>query len=189
MADIPPTPPPTREPPPRVGGTGMNTRLGPLPYWAWGLIVVAGVVVGWTWLRSRNAQPAATPDITPTGGNDQGLSTEQYESLLALLRDIQGTPSTPIYTPGDPGTPVPVPIPTAPRQAFTINVGAGQQVESFVAAVDARAGTHVPWAALEFANPTLAANVNWGPSGSKDFNARTFKNNATYTVPATWTQT
>lgn len=84
-------------------GTGFSKRLGPLPYWAWIAIVTAGAVVGWVWWRSRKSEaPAATPQSTVA--NADGIPTEQFESIYAILRDLQGRLST---TPGDTTTPPP----------------------------------------------------------------------------------
>lgn len=180
-------------PPPDVDqGSGLNSKLGPLPYWAWLGMATAAGVVGIIWWRSRkNAGDSsqAPQSSAATSPEASGIPTEQYESLLALLRDIQGQASTPI-----PGNPTPTPPPTygggdnvSSKQyaPFTISVTKGQKVEDMNAQIIARHGGHIhDWGLLESANPSLASNINWGPSGSKNLSLRTFKNNATYTIPA-----
>lgn len=81
-------------------------------------------------------------------------------------------------------TPPPPPNTGTHHGAFTLSVGAGSHVTSFTDAVRARAGHDVDWGLLERTNPSLAGNINWGPPGSKDLSARTFKQSGTYTVPA-----
>jgi hypothetical protein len=88
--------------------------------------------------------------------------------------------------PDDPGTvnppETPHPTPTV-HPGFSLNVAAGEPVSQFTDQIRARLGFDPNWAMLEAVNPTLASNVNWGPSGSKDFNARTFKKSAAYYIP------
>jgi len=80
-----------------------------LPVWGWAGLAVAGGVVVLTWLRSRKSTVTPSTDTSSTQLSDaQGLATDQYETLLSLLRDLQGQNSTPI---GD-TTPTPVPDPT-----------------------------------------------------------------------------
>ncbi len=87
------------------GGMGLEKKLGPLPRWAWIGLTAAAAVVGLVWWRSRkSAQPTDTTTTSSSSGEAQGLSTEQYESLLAILRDLQGKPST---EPGDTTPPPP----------------------------------------------------------------------------------
>lgn len=179
-------------PPNPSAGGGLNTKLGPLPYWGWLGLVAAGAVVGMVWWRSRksatatDAQTGAAQQLT--SGSTDGLQTEQYESLLALLRDLQGQPSTadpgdPAPDPGtgganDPGNPRPIPHP-----GFSLNVTAGEHVTAFTDQLRARLGFDPQWELLETVNSSLHNNVNWGPSGSKDLNARTFKSSGTYYIP------
>lgn len=187
MADAPPV----RETPPDTG-SGLNTKLGPLPYWGWIAISAAAGIVGILWWRNRKGGQDAQAQTQPSAGpqiESDGMATGQYESLLALLRDIQGQPSTPL--PGDPG-PTPPAGTTPPSDdgsprtypAFTLVVKAGQHVTDFTDAIRARNGFDVDWSSIEAANPTLAKDINWGPSGSKDLSLRTFKRNTTYTIPA-----
>ena len=86
------------------GGMGLEKKLGPLPRWAWIGLTAAAAVVGLVWWRSRkSAQPTDSTATSGNSGEAEGLATEQYESLLAILRDLQGKTSTPIPEPGDTG--------------------------------------------------------------------------------------
>lgn len=69
---------------------------------------------------TANASGATT--VTPSSTDQTaGLATDQYESLLALVRDLQGNISSepvsvtgPAGPPGPPGTPAPPPPPVPP---------------------------------------------------------------------------
>lgn len=119
------------------GGTGTPRKkvLG-LPTWAWPVIIGAGGLVGFYLWKRRKASAASTAtaaNTTATGSsqtNDQpsGLATDQYESILALLRDMQGQESNetepaeppPIHggrPPSGPYPPVPVGGTPAPPPA------------------------------------------------------------------------
>jgi hypothetical protein len=84
------------------GGTGdfLKSKMLGLPTWAWLALAAAGGIVALVWMQNRKgAAPAVDNTRVP---DDQAMvSTEQYESLLALLRDQQGVPST--------ATPAPAP--------------------------------------------------------------------------------
>lgn len=125
------------EPMPTKSSKGI---LG-LPMWVWLIIGGSAIGIGWYIYKSRKAS-ATTSTATPTQAdtsqtNDQpsGLSTDQYESLLALLRDIQGqnaseseepepspiqggkppmSPMPPVPVPAPPPAPPPSPGPSPP---------------------------------------------------------------------------
>lgn len=100
---------------PSSGGNAMTAKMMGLPTWAWLALAAAGAITIVVWRQSRNK--AVTTDTTaPTDTNSDGLSLDQYESLLAqnqnilgILDDLQGAPST---TPGDPGPPTTGPATT-----------------------------------------------------------------------------
>lgn len=117
----------SQPPPGRDGGGGFNQKMMGLPVWAWVALAAAGGIAFVVWRQSRNK---ATADDTtaPTTTDAQGLDVEQYESLLALLRDLQGQNSVPAEggdTPNsdDPTTQLPgsgtpgAPHPTGPTPA------------------------------------------------------------------------
>lgn len=122
-------------------GNLLTRDLGGLPVWGWaGFAIAAGAIV--IVIRRRGApEEKAPPDFEPQPASlAEGLPTEQYESLLAVLRDLQGRPSSPVpaqppsTTPKPPsGTP---PAPTkGPGTTFTIPsnfVPAGQMGYSHV---------------------------------------------------------
>lgn len=92
---------PSRQP--ETGGT-FSRRVGGLPVWGWVAIAVAGGVVIFMWLQHKNnssSGAASAQTATNMTGADNGLATDQYESLLALLRDVQGEAS--VHVPGPPG--------------------------------------------------------------------------------------
>lgn len=90
--------------PPGGGGDGgggfLSRRTAGIPGWGWVALAVAGGVVALLWLQSRKtAAPATTP--APAGTDTTGIADDQYQQLLAQLRDLQGAPSTPT-TPATP---------------------------------------------------------------------------------------
>jgi hypothetical protein len=102
----------TREGRPNVdgggGGNAMTAKMMGLPTWAWLALAAAGAITIVVWRQSRNKTPASTDTNAPTDGSSDGLSLEQYETLMAqnqnilgILDDLQGAPST---EPGDPTT-------------------------------------------------------------------------------------
>jgi hypothetical protein len=86
--------------------------------WAWVGVAATVAVVGIFWYRSRG-KTTDTDSATTTGNTDQnpqGLDLEQYETIVAMLRDIQGQNSTePGDTPTDPLNPKPGAIPGTDR--------------------------------------------------------------------------
>src|SRR5258708_7498312 len=88
--------PPKTGGPTQSGGSGISQKMMGLPAWAWVAIAAAGGAIFFVW-RSRsktNADAATSTTQTPVDSTAQGLDVEQYESILALLRDIQGNVST-----------------------------------------------------------------------------------------------
>jgi len=109
-------------PPDTGGGSNLLTRkIAGLPTWGWVGVSAAVGIVMLVWLQNRK-KAAAPPATTDTTGNQSvvdssGLATGQYESLLALLRDIQGQPSERLPgTPDTPGTTL-----VAPTGVHTVN--------------------------------------------------------------------
>lgn len=94
-------------------GTGMNKKILGMPMWlaiTGGAALVAGV---YFWYRNKKSATAASSTTSTNGtstsdSGNAGLDTEEYESLLAQLRDIQGEEaSEPNPAPGPPGPPGP----------------------------------------------------------------------------------
>jgi nucleoid-associated protein YgaU len=132
-------------------GGGFSKKIAGVPLWGWS-VGIGGLAVGIWWWRKKNAasstQQSNTDGTNPSGATsnttptNSSMSTEQYESLLALLRDIQGEegsiisklpsqsstptmpgPPVPAQPPGAPpksGSPQPGPQPTSPR-TVTVN--------------------------------------------------------------------
>lgn len=123
--------------PPDTGGGGFLTRkMAGLPTWGWlGISASVGIVLlVWMQNRKKNAVPPVADTTSPQVVDSSGLATGQYESVLALLRDIQGQPSEELPGPagpagppgpggptGPPGTAPPPPALTAPTGVHTIN--------------------------------------------------------------------
>lgn len=86
-----------------IGG-GLNKKMAGLPTWAWIALAAAGGIVALVWMQNRRKADDTGSSTASQGasGDDAVVSTEQYESLLALLRDLQGGDSTPV-----PGTTTP----------------------------------------------------------------------------------
>lgn len=107
MADPIARPDPARETRPGgAGGNAMTAKMMGLPTWAWLALAAAGAIAVVVWRQSRNKAADTSTTDTPDNVDAQGLGQEQYESILALLRDIQGNMSTePGDTTTDPGPP------------------------------------------------------------------------------------
>lgn len=99
--------------------TSWNARTLGLPLWAWIPVAAGGAGLAFIYYRKRKAAsaPANTtqlPDAS-TANYAAGLDTGQYESLLAQIRDLQGSvsslptsgPTGPAGPPGPPGPPAP----------------------------------------------------------------------------------
>lgn len=119
---------PNTGPPDTGGGNLLTRKMAGLPTWGWVGISAAVGIVALVWLQNRkkNALPAAadaSATTAPQVFDSSGLATGQYESLLALLRDVQGQPSEQLPGPagppgptGPPGsTPTTLPAPTGVR--------------------------------------------------------------------------
>jgi LysM repeat protein len=105
-------------------GSGLTKKMVGLPMWGWIALAAAGGVVALVWMQNHKSKTTDSSIQTPVDQNPEGLSTDQYESLLALLRDIQGQPSTPLPTPspgpaGPPGPPGPSGQPPKPPRTPT----------------------------------------------------------------------
>lgn len=88
--DLPTSRPPTRETRPGgAGGSGLQGKMMGLPVWAWVALAAAGGITFFVWRQGKN-KDTATTTAPPVDQDPQGLSTEQYESLLAVIRDLQG---------------------------------------------------------------------------------------------------
>lgn len=88
----------------------LRQKLMGLPVWGWLVVFTALGVVGVVWMEHRKKPADTSTDTTGQGASfdatDTGLATDQYETLLAQVRDLQGELSTPIT--GPPGPPGPV---------------------------------------------------------------------------------
>lgn len=164
-----------------------NKWLG-LPVWAWLGIgsVVAGV--GWFLYKKHEANTAASTTAaastanTGTASTDTsgaaGLDTNQYESLLALLQDIQGEVSTstppaatttttapppvvhPVGTPvPGPGTPIAAPPVSTPVTAPTANTYTVASGDSLFTIAAKKLGSGNNWPQLLSANKTVITNT------------------------------
>ena len=88
---------------PSGGMTGsLSKKMMGLPTWTWVALAAAAGVVTLVWVQSRRGKAAGADTDTTSYTSQEPLDTDQYESLLGLLRDIQGGDSTPL--PGDDGT-------------------------------------------------------------------------------------
>lgn len=124
-----------REPERGGGGSGASKKLGPLPYWAWALIVGAGAGILWYWRRNAGGgqvNPAAGDMASQTeteGGEpptnivpvNQGLGTDQAQAILDAIKELQGEISKEEEEdeeeekPGKTTLPAPIPKPPFPR--------------------------------------------------------------------------
>lgn len=136
-----------------TSGGGFSRKVMGLPMWAWPAIAGGAAVIYILWRRHSKSAAAASTAATATQQqpltNDQpsGLATDQYESILALLRDIQGqeaqeptpvdvdkppiqggkppvgNPGGPVKVPPPTPAPVPTPTPPPPQPKKTVTVG------------------------------------------------------------------
>lgn len=138
-----------------TGSTSLRQREAGLPRWGWITLAAAGGVLGLVWYQSHRAAQATAGQQT-VDTTAQGLDTGQYESLLAILRDLQGQPSqpTPTPTPTSPWNPtitIPTPNNPTPVQNWIDTSGPGPM-----------------------RNLTLIAGFRGKPSGAQDIlNANT----------------
>jgi hypothetical protein len=164
--------------------TGLQHKVAGLPQWAWIGLATAAAVVGMVWWRSRSsATTTPTNTTTPdTSGQANGLSTEQYESLLAILRDLQGNQSTPVNT-----DPTPTPTPTAPTDTYS-SVQQGWGVNEWIRDLQQGHGEgggnpDITWDKLVAMNPSILANVyNLDGPSSKDSERNVFRTAARYRI-------
>lgn len=109
MADPLPTGRPER--PPGGAGTGLQSKMMGLPVWAWVALAAAGGITFFIWRQKKSSADTITPQ--PVVDSESLVSTEQYESLLALLRDLQGQGA------GEEGDTPPTTVPTPPGKEPT----------------------------------------------------------------------
>jgi hypothetical protein len=117
-----------------------------------------------------------------------GLNTAEQDLIRTawgqLGRPPQGDfPIIPVSTTQPPPDTTPPPSPQYTPE-YTLSVAPGSKVDAFTAAIRSRSGKDIDWGLLEATNGSLAGNINWGPSGSKDFASRTFKKSDTYKIPS-----
>jgi nucleoid-associated protein YgaU len=89
MADANPTP----------GDNGLGAKKNGIPLWIWVGGAVVLIVGGYYIYKGRQATAATqaastTSQTATTDTSDSGIGTEQYETLLSQLRDLQGEEST-----------------------------------------------------------------------------------------------
>ena len=85
---------PERTPPPSPGGGGVSKKMMGLPLWGWFALAAAGGIAFFVWRQKNAASTTAATTDTSNTDTANGLDQGQYESLLATLRDIQGSLST-----------------------------------------------------------------------------------------------
>lgn len=107
--------------PPETGGIHGRTAGIPNMVWIGGAIVIG--IVGLLWYFNRqNNQAATSSTTTTTDQTGQAVDTSgQFETIIAMLRDIQGNTSVPAPAPAPavPPPPTPSPTPTGPPVVIT----------------------------------------------------------------------
>ncbi len=171
--------------PPFAKGSIIWEKKGPLPVWAWALILLGLVLAVVMWRKNKNAADAtevATGDPSALPGNQSAgpifivpqAATPAVNVTVPTAPPGAGRPWPPRATP---------PIPSAPAQlpAFT-NVKAGMVVDDWINGLQA-AGYNVYW------NQLVEWNKNQGPGGimgnvtaSNDPRKRVFKYDTAYRV-------
>lgn len=85
--------------PPASGSAGWQSKIGPLPAYAWVLVAAAGGVAFLLWTRRGGSDGGSnTAGFVAPSSEEEGLSDEQYQTLLSQLRDLQGEDSVPVTT-------------------------------------------------------------------------------------------
>lgn len=115
--------------------------------------------------------------------------TTAQQAIVSAAIQLLGSPpegAPPLNTAPPSTTTPPTTNPPAARYSpeYSLSVSKGQKVTAFTDQIRARSGIDVDWSLLEATNPSLAGDINWGPSGSKDLNIRVFKRANTYKIPA-----
>jgi hypothetical protein len=149
-------------PPSRAGGGhGLGRKIGPLPMGAWAVILGGAVGLWFFWRRSGSkAADTQSADSSAAGSGDtmptslvpinQGLSEDQYKSLLDAIKKLHGPDSDdddddkpPTTTlPGKPPGPKPKPPKPKPRPKPT--KPPTHHAPRYVTTVKWHRG-HVPW--------------------------------------------
>lgn len=100
----------------KVGGGGLNTKFFGLPAWGWVAIAAAGGIGVYVWLQSRKKADSTVESGNPdsiNGPAQGGYQSDVNQDLLAQIRDLQGSNSTPTDGGDDtPTTPALKPAPT-----------------------------------------------------------------------------
>src|SRR5258708_10264259 len=98
MAD--PTPP-IQTPPKQGGGSGFTKKMAGIPMWGWAAIAAAGTIVLVMWYKNKKSSATAPTLDTSTLNQAGGIDTQQYETLLAQIRALQGESDTVKPKPGE----------------------------------------------------------------------------------------
>lgn len=150
--------PPTKNPPPgkakpqgkgaktppgsRKSGGGLNKKVGGLPIWAWGALVLGAVAVG-LYFRRRSGGGAAVAQPDTSGQNAAGQGdvgggaaseNPDLSNLAGAIEDLSnqlGAGIVAIPPPGEPppsppGNEATAPPPGAPKTAFYVGATKGQ---------------------------------------------------------------
>lgn len=98
------------------GGNLLTRQFGGLPVWGWAAIAIgAGAIVLVIRRRQSDSSTPVAPEFPIQPASiAEGIPTEQYESLLTILRDLQGLLSRP-----PPSTTTPPPVTTPPPTSTT----------------------------------------------------------------------
>lgn len=101
---------PTIESPPQTGGGGFRQKIMGIPAWGWLAIAAVGGAAILLWRRGgtpaqENAVPAGF--VPPADSQSPEVTNEEFQTLLAQIRDIQGKLSEAAEQP----TPTPTPTP------------------------------------------------------------------------------
>jgi hypothetical protein len=77
----------------KPAGKGISKRLGPLPYWGWGLVLVGGYL-GYRYIKAREAADEAAVASGTTGGtlipNDVGLPSTSTVGGAGTFSSLAG---------------------------------------------------------------------------------------------------
>src|SRR5215472_16845796 len=52
----------------------LKKEIGGLPVWVWGLVIIAGIGVGYLFITMQNKKPSPAEDTTPVAGVDTGAA-------------------------------------------------------------------------------------------------------------------
>lgn len=173
MADTAPKPPKDKA---LKGGSGIKKKVGPLPLWAWGVIVI-GMYLGYRYYeKNKSASSAATDTTSSTDPSTLGTSADgsgassggadgtaagsadnggtSYDPYETLYYQLLGNQVNPGGTPDNLSEPAPVPVALSSGAAARAGEGTGGATNTVSPTSNAAGATHLTAPAFSDTPPT-----------------------------------